>query len=334
MVPDAGMNLIHGRNGSGKTSLLEAIYILSRGKSFRSNRAGPLIQKGKTSLHIFGSYAQNGSANKIGIEKTTSTTAVKANGQIVSTLSELARLSPLHIITPSSHQILEQGPEFRRKFLEWGVFHVEHSYQHLYRRYLRVLQQRNAALRNDPRSVSVWNGEFIKCALEVDEKRRQYLKLLVPHFNREIEHLLIDKHVSLELRSGWDTDKKLEQVLINNLKSDIDRGFTQSGPHRADLVIKLQGVKALQFASRGQQKLLISALKIAQITLAADKTNNAQLILYDDIGAELDSRNLDLLINRLEATKAQLFLTTVDPSIHLQEKAAKLFHVEHGELQD
>ncbi len=334
MNPDAGINLIHGRNGSGKTSLLEAIYILSRGKSFRSSRAGPLIQKGKTSLNVFGKYVQNGVTNKIGIEKTTSTTSVKANGQIVSTLSELARLSPLHIVTPTSHQILERGPEFRRKFLEWGVFHVEHSYQQIYRRYLRALQQRNASLRQDPRSISVWNGEFIKCALEVDEKRRQYLKLLLPHFNREVSYLLANKPVSLELRSGWDAEKTLEQVLINNQKSDIERGFTQSGPHRADLAIKLQGVKALQFASRGQQKLLISALKIAQISLAAEVTKNSQLVLYDDIGAELDSRNIDLLIARLTETNAQLFFTTVDPSDVLQERAAKVFHVEHGELQN
>ncbi|MES9873577.1 MAG: DNA replication/repair protein RecF [Candidatus Sedimenticola sp. 6PFRAG7] len=331
--PVIGNNLIWGTNGSGKTSILESIYLLARGRSFRSSRAGPLIKIGQEILTVFSQYENQNNQYRIGISKSKSATEVKINGEGISKLSQLASVLPLHIITPQSHQILERGPEFRRRLLDWGVFHVEHNYNQVLRRYLRALNQRNSALRSDQKQAQAWDTELSKIALMLNQHRMDYLDELSGAIKDEVKLFLPNFECSIEWRPGWDKEKGLLASLKDNFKSDCKRGFTQSGPQRADLILKLDNHKAAEIASRGQQKLLIAAVKIAQIKVCQKRYNSGQVFIIDDLAAELDSINLQKITNRITELAIQSFITATDKQNFSSFNIEKVFHVEHGIIQ-
>ncbi len=331
--PAKGINLICGGNAAGKTSILEAIYLLGRGRSFRGTTKEPLVTNGQETLELFGRVSGKERHNTgIGLRKGKGKTEVRFDGERISKLSFLAKTLPLSIVTPKSHEILERGPQYRRRYLDWGVFHVEHSFYPVSRRYLRALTQRNAALKQGMADTPVWERELADSGEELNRLRMGYLERLQSKVKETTEELLSGKVISLEWRRGWPPGDALLQVLLKSNPLDRRRGFTQFGPHRADLVIKVDGYPAERHASRGEQKLIVTALQIAQARVILEETGLAPVILMDDLSAELDKANRNCLLKLLEGEGLQIFITATDSSQFSEAGIEKMFHVEQGEV--
>jgi len=327
LSPSQGMNLVWGSNGSGKTSLLEAIYLLGRGRSFRESRLKSVIKRSKRSLEVFGS-----TSNKlnIGIRKSVSGTEVRINGKTVKKLSTLARKFPVLIITPKSHEILERGSEYRRRFLEWGVFHVEPNYQKTSSEYRRILSQRNASLRFNPSSVSAWDNQLVEYARKVNHCRTEYVNTFSTYSDRLSCQLLSDREIQIVWKRGWPEETDLKQLLGQSLDSDIKRGFTYYGAHRADMLIKSEDEPVSRWASRGQQKLIVTILFLAQAEMIRVKSGIKPILLMDDPYAELDADSKRKLMSVLSDLHNQIFITTTEKELYSDYPMGASFHVEHG----
>jgi DNA replication and repair protein RecF len=339
LLPAEGLNLIYGSNASGKTSLLEAIYLLSHGRSFRTTNIRSVIQYETNNLQVFGKVRQEKSASQInlGIERGATHTHIRINQNTVNQVSRLASYLPVQVINPEAHQLLEQGPSQRRKFLDWGLFHVEPTFHETWQNYNRILKQRNAALRNkqDAMNVQLWDAPLCEYAEKLTTLRQKYVSELVPYLENFTERLIeITPHI--QYQQGWSRDITIKEALQRSLEKDSQKGFTRHGPHRADLRIMVDGIPVQEQFSRGQQKLLVCALRLAQISHLKDRLDQFSIVLVDDLAAELDETHRKRLLELLVQSGAQLFITVteadlIDTGAWLSRK---LFHVERGQVAE
>jgi DNA replication and repair protein RecF len=330
-----GINLICGPNGSGKSSILEAVYILGRGRSFRTRENRSLIRHGAERLDLFG-FVETGqdTTTRIGVRKDRGTTEIRIDGVRINRVSELARQLPITILTPNSHEILERGPQYRRRYLDLGVFHVEPGYRDLSERYYRLLQQRNAALRGRWNETAAWDVELAKSGEAINRAREAYLPQLKNEIQTVAMRLSEDLALSLEWRRGWAEEETLQAVLERTKTGDRKKGYTQAGPQRAELQVKVDGVAVDKKASRGQQKLIVAAMQIAQARLIGRETGIEAVMLVDDLAAELDGKNRERLVAELKASGAQIFITGVEKELFDEMGVEGVFHVEHGEVNE
>lgn len=336
LEPDAGLNLITGDNASGKTSLLEAIFYMSYGRSFRSSQIKHLILNGSDLFRLIASLDDG--IYRLGIERNLNDQKIRVNNETVSRLSQLSTLLPVIALHPDSHQLISSGPEHRRQFLDWGVFHVEHHFLGAWKNYRKALSQRNASLRSQQsdKLCSLWNAELIEHALIIDTSRLNYLDQISPHMESLAEILFPEHKIDISYKRGWPADLSYEDYLNQNLHRDREKGFTQSGPHRADLKISVDGQSAQSSISRGQQKKLVCLLKIAQLIHFSTQSDRRCILLFDDLPAELDRCNQDKILSILSDLDIQLFITaiTADQITHKYWSSHKVFHVEHGEVEE
>lgn len=329
---DPRANFIWGDNASGKTSLLEAIHLLARGRSFARVRTDQLIRHGRQ-VFTLGAAIQAGPHKVwVGMERTRGRTRVRLDGRDVSSLSEIAWLLPVHVINTESQRLFTGGPQERRSLLDWGVFHVEPSYQKQWRRFQRALRQRNAALQSgDARLARAWAPDLLAAAEAVDVSRRAYLAALWPHWQPLIGDWLPELDLRWDFRSGWPQGSSLQMALEQARAQEMERGHTIHGPHRADLRFTLHGADAAQCLSRGQQKLAAIALRLAQGMFTAKSGHQRPLILIDDLAAELDSKRRERVLAALLRMDAQFLLTALSrDELKLPSNALRVFHVEQG----
>lgn len=338
LTPSPMVNLIYGANASGKTSLLEAIHILSTSRSFRTLHIQHIIQQNSGFLRVTGTVADiTGKKIHLGIERNKENTLLRLAGEAVKTASKLASVLPVQIINPDVHKLLEQGPKYRRQFLDWGVFHVEQSFHSTWTEYNRILKQRNAAIRTGMKKsdIQVWDKGLVETALKITRFREKYLESILPVLQDYTEHLIGFQPVFIYSR-GWQKDEELGEKLASSLEIDMAQGYTRAGPHRADLLIKHDGLPAQASFSRGQQKLLVSAMRLAQISHLKNKTGQQTVLLIDDLAAELDEDKRARLLLLLKETGAQLFITVTEAElVDLSAwQGVKMFHVEHGNIKE
>lgn len=335
--PHAQLNIIHGENASGKTSLLEAIHLLSTARSFRTHRIAHVIQHDKDRLTVFARLQNGPHSHQLGVERSKRTTEIRVDGQTINQTSVLTRHLPLQLMTPQVGGLLEQGPKMRRRFLDWGVFHVKQDYLVNWRTFYRVLQQRNSALRQrqPDRQVAAWDKALVDAATVITRCRQDYLNALVPVL-QDYSRQLIEQQPELSYQQGWPAEDALDRVLAASLPRDRERCHTQYGPHRAELVFKFNGVPAQEVLSRGQMKLFISAMQLAQVTHLARESGVQCVILIDDLAAELDRNKRAALLALLLATRAQVFITVTEPGLLDIDPAQglKMFHVEQGRVRE
>jgi DNA replication and repair protein RecF len=309
---DPHFSLISGPNASGKTSLLEAMYVLGRGRSFRTRRLEHLIRHGVERFVVFGEVDAAHRRVPMGVEGSRAGIRAQIDGDKPSSLAELALQLPVQIIDPEVHHLIEEGPSRRRRFLDWGVFHVEQSFVGHWQRYQQVLKQRNAALKaHQPRAiVSVWDSDLVRSGELLSAARARYVAALSPRAEA-IGRNLLGMELSLSYRSGWAKDQGMAEALQQSWGHDQEAAATQIGPHRAELAIRLDGSSVKDRISRGQQKLLAAALLIAQLKLFPEGSPVQPSLLLDDPAAELDDERLAGLIREVSSQSVQLIVTTL-----------------------
>ncbi|MDN5850197.1 MAG: DNA replication/repair protein RecF [Nitrococcus sp.] len=329
---DPHVNLIYGDNASGKTSLLESIHVLARGRSFTRVRSDQLIGRGKHGF-VLGARIKVGShVAWLGMERTRGGTRVRLDGRAVETLSEIAWLLPIHTINTESHRLVVSGPKERRSALDWGVFHVEQNYQDCWRRFYQALRQRNAALQaRDSRLAMAWEPDLVTGAEAVDTSRRGYLDTLWPAWHGFMTDWLPELDLRWVFYSGWPQESALREILAQARPREIERGHTIYGPHRGDLRFTVDGVDAGQRLSRGQQKLVVIAFRLAQAAVTARSGRQRPILLVDDLAAELDLGRRERVLGALLLMDAQVFLTALTrEDLRLTGCAHQVFHVEQG----
>ncbi len=330
------INYFFGDNGSGKTSILEAIHYLSTGHSFRTRLHEHVIQHEKAEFSIYAQIERDEQIFSAGVSRSVDgKTRYRLNNTDLASIVEITRLFPVQIITPDSRKIFILGPKQRRQFIDWGVFHVEHSYYAAWQELMRSLKQRNALLKMESRDAAqreIWDHAFLQAAGKVDVMRANYMQAFDAEIQPLLHLLLPDFEIQLNYRRGWDSNRNLAEVLSRDWARDKILKFTQHGPQKADLELFANNKPVLDILSQGQQKLLLYALLIAQGILLFKKQQQACIFLIDDILAELDRSRFMLLLKLLNNIEAQIFLTSVEmsPLISNLQQEAKMFHVEHG----
>ena len=331
---DPHRNYLFGPNGAGKTSLLEGLFVLGRGRSFRTRQMRRLVRHGSDGFAVFGEANVDGAQRRLGVAYRAGRLEKKIDGQPAVGMAQLASLLPVHAIDPSMHAIVEGGPSERRRFLDWGVFHVEPGYLEAWKSYRRVLSQRNAALKRSAAAAEVrpWSAALAEAGAIVDESRRRYLDRLGA-FVSAFGQRLLDRPLSLDYRRGWAADARLEDALAEAEPRDRQNGRTEAGPHRAEIVLRLDERRVQDEASRGQQKLTAAALILSQVAVESAERPRRSVLLVDDPAAELDARSLDRLLVAIADVPAQLVFTALTPAHLVPEPGFPTFHVERGELR-
>jgi len=331
---DPRFTLISGPNASGKTSLLEAIYVLGRGRSFRTRRLEHLIRQGTQQFVVFGEVETLDRRVPMGVEGSTAGVRARIGGTKAASLAELALMLPVQIIDPEVHRLIEEGPGRRRRFLDWGVFHVKHTFVGHWQRYQQALKQRNAALKSrQPRTVvSAWDSELVSYGDLVTEARSQYVQSLLPQA-ATIGRNLLGMELRLHYRPGWLRNQSLSEALQQSWNQDWESGATQVGPHRAELSIRLDGLGVKDRISRGQQKLLAAALLVSQLKLFPVDAPVQPSLLLDDPAAELDDDRLAGLIREVTAHSLQLIVTTLHGEFSAFGEPGRRFTVAGGGVE-
>lgn len=343
IYPDPGLNLIWGSNASGKTSLLEAIYLLGTGRSYRTKQLEHLQRHGSGEFGVHAKLAPNSNQDsiQIGFSFSSEGRRISLNGLPQSQISSVAQLFPLQIISPDSHYDFRSSARQRRGVLDWGLFHVEQEFPSLWNRYQRQLQQRNAALKSERQSAArqAWDEGLALMGAQVQTKRAWLLDELKPDFLLCCHELLgSEQQVDLVLESGWEANRGLAECLQKDLLRDTARGFTHSGPHRADLRVVLRDATLKQEIepSHGQYKILVLALRLALIRRFVEIKKQSCCLLIDDLAAEIDTPHRARLTAFLARMPIQLFVTSTDHGlIDLSFwRNYKSFHVEQGRIQE
>ena len=330
---DPRFTLISGANASGKTSLLEAIYVLGRGRSFRTRRLEHLIRLGRERFVVFGEVDAFRRRLSLGVEGSSAGIRAKLAGDRVRSLAELAPLLPVQIIDPEIHRLIEEGPSRRRRFLDWGVFHVEPRFMDEWQRFQQALKQRNAALRaRQPRGVTAaWDADVVRYGESISSARGRYVDLLRAGAQATTQRLM-GMNLEISYRQGWAQGASLAEALAQSWGQDQESGATHVGPHRAELVIRLNEMSVKDRISRGQQKLLAAALLMAQVKLFPRESAVRPSLLLDDPAAELDDRRLTGLIEEVSSHSVQLIVTTLHPEFSQFGTPGLQYRVEAGQV--
>ena len=331
-------NLIVGANGSGKTSLLEAIYFLGLGRSFRTRLSNRVVNYEQNEFTLYSEINNHDLTIPIGLQKSRSGESIlKINGTLSNKLANLTQYLPLQLITPESYTLLSGSPKNRRAFIDWGVFYHDPHFYLNWARIKRLLKQRNAALKqcNAYKELQLWDNELCLLSETISKQRQDYFNLLMPLVNETIAEFLPEFSISSSFFCGWDKkNKPLQEYLADNYLRDKQLGYTTAGPQKADVKFKINGLPIADVLSRGQLKLFVYALRLAQGVFLNTFNDKKCIFLIDDFSSELDQAKQQILAKHIINSEAQLFITVIDKNniSTLFEQERTVFHVEHGKI--
>ena len=341
VVLNAGINIFHGVNGSGKTSFLEGIHLLTTGKSFRNHLTSQIVTHDADELCINGLLVDKDqdSYTSLTIIKGRKTNQLKINQKKETKLSTLARIAPMLVITQESQKLLQDGPQWRRRFIDWGLFHVEQQFSNTWLDFNKALKQRNRLLQNgssrEDKHFMLWTENIANLGNQLTEFRQHYLIELAEFIQHISAELLHNVKIEIIFKKGWKKGSDLKTALIESYSKDLFAKTTHVGPQRADFICKFQSRKANGYVSRGQQKLIIYVLILAQVCHLKQKIDKDVILLIDELGAELDESNLKQLLVILEKYLSQTFITTANAKLIPIDvlTQCKMFHVEQGMIK-
>ena len=345
LVPSAGLNLLVGPNGAGKTSVLEALHLMAYGRSFRGRVRDGLVRQGAEALEVFVEWSEQGAGGdlrtrKAGLRHGGQVWNGRLDGRDVSHLGELCAALAVVTFEPGSHALIAAGAENRRRFLDWGLFHVEQDFLPVWRRYARALKQRNALLKSGGGSgqLDAWDHELADAGEALTRYRERYLAELLPQVLETNGRLTrgVEIH-GLELQPGWRRQElPLADALLLGRERDRVSGYTGVGPHRADWSLAFAGLPGREALSRGQTKLAALTMLLAQAADYAGRRGQWPVIALDDLPSELDSDHQRRVLDHLLAKPGlQIFVTATEvPGAWANLALGKcLFHVEHGQIR-
>jgi DNA replication and repair protein RecF len=335
------INIFFGTNGSGKTSLLEAIHFLLMGRSFRQSQFKPLLKEGEEESIVFGDLVdEHARSMSLGVSRRREgKPTIRLDAVKLQTLAELIQVAPVQVLNNDTFEMLVGGPSYRREFLDWGLFHVEPRFFPLWRLAQRALKQRNSLIRHgkiDRPQLELWSREYSRYGEELDALRVEYFSRLLPRCQSMLSDLspAVAKSLEVAYYRGWARDQSLEALLVDGMDRDVQQGFTRSGPHRADLRVTVGANAAADVLSRGQLKIVVAGFYLAQAQLVKERTNKKSIFLVDDLAAELDKQHRRHFCAQLEQMGQQVFLTCIDRSDLVEcwqgSEDPALFHVEQG----
>jgi len=334
ITPSPHINLITGINASGKTSILEAIYLLARGRSFRTPRTQDIIQHDKKKMTV--TVKLNNEIDGVvfsGIEKEHGQQTIKYHGSKVKTTSEQARNIPIVLITQDSQTLITGGAKNRRHWLDWAMFHVEPEYLDIWKDYMKALRQRNALLKSQVKNRDLyrgWEQAMVESGEYLYRTRECFIEQLMGTASTRLSSVF-EENVMLKQMRGWSDKKDLASALTDAWEMDVKTGYTRAGPHQADIKITNKNREIDAVFSRGQIKLFVCLLMLAQAQVFAQKTGKKPIILVDDFSAELDPIASKYLLDFLFEGEYQSFLTSATKTDRLEAGPfCQLFHVEQG----
>ncbi len=330
-----GINILCGDNGAGKTSILEGISVLSCGKSFRRAQLNHIIHQHCEDLILFGGVVYRDRQLTLGVKLSHNGRELRVNRETVSKWSDLAKHLPVLDIHPESYLLITGGPVERRRFLNWGVFHVEPEFANYWTGYEKALKQRNKCLKI--RAIDQarhWNQYLASRGDKISVMLEDYVQQLIPYINNVTRLFRKDAEISYKYFKGWDKNASLEQKLHDELNIQDVAFATQYGPHRGDLQISWQHKPFAKTSSRGQQKVLSLALKLAQAQLLRERYGKSSIYLIDELPAELDKKSRQTALNLLRDLNAQVIISAVSKeSVDMSLSETQWFHVERGSIQ-
>lgn len=336
--PSQKLNFFYGPNASGKTSILESIYLLSRIKSFRSKRINDVISRGDNKLQVFAKGVNQGNAFSVGVEKGHGITKIKFDGELIQTASEQAKLLPVYILTPDHHVLFTGTPKDRRHWLDWSLFHVEQKYMVVWKGYHRALRHRNALLkserRTNPSEIIGWERLMSEEAEKIDEMRNRYISDLNKLLNEKHAPYVLSGEAKINYLNEAYKGQNLSELLAISRNEDEKRGYTNLGPHRVDISFSYEDYNVAKHLSRGQSKLFSAALVSSQVDKLKDLGKDA-MVLVDDLDAELDQDSSRKILALLLANNTQTFVSSLTRPewVDDENEFNSMFHVEHGKIQ-
>ncbi len=336
------LNTIIGPNASGKTSLLEALNILSKGRSFRTSHINEVIAQKEDRILVSAQIIDSSSpddVSKLGIEKTSKKTKIRINKQDVYTQAELSAYLPLTVIHPNSIELITGSPANRRSYLDWIAFYIYPDFLPKWKKYQHILRQRNICLKSPKHAYGLdkWTEELVDLQPALIDYRKKVVDLLQPIINVIASELLVGLNITLDLKTGFPKDLILDRESLikyyaEKKEYELKVKRTTAGSHRADFSLLINNTPAVESASRGQLKLLAICLLLAQSNSISSINSEKGILLIDDLAAELDSQNKTLLLKYLSKIKKQLIITSTHP-IEIEDIESKVFHVKHGTIK-
>jgi len=323
-----------GDNGAGKTSLLEAVYCLSSGRSFRGGARAEFIRHEAEGATIFAEVVEGERVRRLGLSRSRRDWQARLDGETLETLEAMARTLAVQVFHPRLHQLVEGSPDERRKFLDFGVFHVEHGFIDHWRAYRRALRQRNASLRQGAgeREVRLWEPALVQAAEAVTAARSAVVNRLGQRLEALLQRLAPElRPVRLELYPGWRAEESLAEVLGRTLDRDRQQAHTGAGPHRGDLRLADERGGLAGILSRGQQKAVVLGLTLAMQGLVAEETGRPPVLCIDDFSSELDAAHQTAVLETVAAAGGQALITGTERPPHAD--LDQVFHVEQGRVQ-
>jgi DNA replication and repair protein RecF len=325
------LNLISGNNGSGKTSLLEAIFLLGRGRSFRTRHTAQLIRHGTSRLWVHGRTVPE-PGHSLGVECSRDAgMQIRIDRLPAGSRVELSQIFPVQIIDPGIHRLVEEGPASRRRWFDWAMFHVEPDFMRHWQGYTRALRQRNAGLQA-AMDVSPWDIELVRLGELLTAGRARLLEALQPYW-LAARNSLGSVEASLGFFQGWSRELSLAESLQAHATRDRERGLTGVGPHRFDVLLRIDGRSAREIVSRGQQKLLGVAMAVAMARYLAERADRPSTLLLDDPAAELDAERTAALLETVRSLGTQLVVTSLQAEDRRLGIPDAVFHVEQGNVK-
>jgi DNA replication and repair protein RecF len=346
-TPCNSLNIIHGANGAGKSSILEAIHLLGFGRSFRTSRQNSVVQHGQSAATVFSKLVDDaGDENRIGCSRHKSDGfEFSLNGERTKKLSDIVRKIPMQIFTPQSSDLIIGQPLLRRRFVDWALFHVEHGFADINSAYGKTLSQRNALLRKhaneniplDAQQMDYWTRALVRYGNLLSEARERYLSAINLQVVALYKQFMPELKVEVRYNKGWDKGLSLEDALAQKYQRDLQYGYTTVGPHKGDLKFTANGFSAAENLSRGQLRILVSILQIAQMKMFSSLGDKSTIYLVDDIAAELDEKTREYFLDLILETGTQVFVTAIESSqFNFTNKYndKKVFHVEHDQVNE
>lgn len=331
---DKNINIIYGNNGEGKTNILESIFVCALGKSFRTNKEKELIKIGENYAKInidFKKEDRDGNI-KINIENKKN---IFLNDVKLNKTSELLGNIYVVLFNPDDINILKQGPNYRRRFLNIMISQLRPNYVYILNNYMKILEQRNAYLRQikyenkNIELLEIWDERLAELAEKIYLYRKDFIEKIIIKINKIHENITDKKEIIKIIYNSNCSDKN---IYLENLKKyreiDIKKGFTSLGVHRDDFYIYINEKLVNTYGSQGQQRTVIISLKLSELEIIYDEIGEKPILLLDDFMSELDKSRREYLLNNI--IDNQIIITCTD-KFNLKNNV-KFFKVENGKV--